>query len=128
MWNERDESDPFTAACGEAIRRATTDAAALEASRGQAGQALLTCPLFEHCERVSFANEQELDEEALLGRAFSASYAPREPTAAKALAEALSDLFKRHQRESMALLRYDTSVYLGQRRDMKADQASLRNP
>ena len=40
IWNERDETDPFTAAYG-AVIRSTPDAAAVEMPRGQAGAALL---------------------------------------------------------------------------------------
>ena len=80
LWNERDESDPFTAAYGVVIRTAPA-AAAIEAPRGRAGEPLLHNPLFQDAERVVFRNEQSLDEDGVLGRAFSASYAPREPAA-----------------------------------------------
>src|SRR5207248_3252092 len=78
MWNERDESDPCTAAYGAVIRTAP-DASAVEGPRARAGEVLLHSPLFESGERVCFRHAQELGEGELLGRAFSASYAPREP-------------------------------------------------
>src|SRR5262249_37314771 len=81
VWNERDERDPFTAAYGTVIRTAP-DASVVEVPRGQAGAVLPTSPLFRDAERVVFANEQVLEEEELLGRAFSASYAPRDPSIA----------------------------------------------
>jgi ubiquinone/menaquinone biosynthesis C-methylase UbiE len=116
LWNERDERDPFTAAYGAVIRTAP-DAVAVEGPRGQAGQALLSSPLFQNASRTMFANEQAVDEEGLLGRAFSASYAPREPTQAEAFAVALREVFSRFQGGGKVVIKYETSVYLGQRRE-----------
>lgn len=110
VWNERDEADAFTAAYGAVIRTAP-DAAAVEGPRARAGEALLVSPLFEQGERVRFAHEQELDEEGMLGRAFSASYAPREPAAVETFAAALRDVFARHQRDGKVMLCYETTVY-----------------
>src|SRR5262249_35002398 len=98
MWNERDESDPFTAAYGAALQ-AGSGAAAVEGPRGRGGEPLLTHPLYRQAELLTFANEQSLDEDGLIGRTFSASYAPREPAAVEALAEALRDLFARYQKD-----------------------------
>jgi SAM-dependent methyltransferase len=116
VWNERDESDPATAAYG-AIVRTTPDAAAVEGPRGRAGEPLLSSPLFEDGSRTVFANQQPLDEEGLLGRAFSASYAPREPAAAAAFDQALRRFFAEWQGDGKVVLRYETSVYLARRRD-----------
>ena len=115
MWNERDESDPFTAAYGEAIR-AQSNAAAVEVPRAQAGLALLRSAVFEDGERLTFANEQWLDEQGLLGRAFSASYAPRERHQAEELASALRQVFRRFQEQNRVVVRYETSVLLARRR------------
>ncbi len=114
LWNERDEADPFTAAYGEVFRR-DPKAAALEAARGAAGEPLLTCPLFTRTERVLFRHAQELDVEGVLGRAFSASYVPREPHAAAAFAEAMRAAVRRFARDGQVTLHYATSVYVGQR-------------
>lgn len=115
LWNERDEADPFTAAYGAVIRTAP-DAAAVEVPRGRAGEPLLAHPLFRDGERLLFANEQALDEEGVLGRAFSASYAPREPAAAEKFAAALREVFGRHQQGGRVVVRYVTSLYLARRR------------
>lgn len=120
MWNEGDENDPFTAAYRGVIRSAP-DAAAVEVPRGQAGDALLDCPWFADRERQIFAGSQILDEEGLLGRAFSASYAPREEPAASEMRTALRALFAEWQQEGQVTLRYETSVYVGR----KPPQASL---
>ncbi|HZT80858.1 MAG TPA: class I SAM-dependent methyltransferase [Gemmataceae bacterium] len=114
LWNERDESDPFTAAYGEVIRSAP-EAKAVELPRGRAGEPLLASPLFEAGERVCFPNSQALDEEGMLGRAFSASYAPKEPAAAAGFADALRAVFGRFQQQGQVVLRYATSVYVARR-------------
>jgi SAM-dependent methyltransferase len=115
LWNERDESDVFTAAYGAAVR-ATPDAAAVEVPRGQAGEPLLTSPLFQDARRVVFHYQQELDEEGVLGRAFSASYAPRDPAVADAFAAELRRIFARFQQAGKVALHYETAVYVGLRR------------
>lgn len=111
LWNERDESDALTAAYGVVIRSGA-EAAAVEVPRGRAGEPLLVHPLFEEAERRVFRNEQILDEEGLLGRAFSASYAPHEPPASEQFAARLREVFARFQRAGQVVLRYETSVYL----------------
>jgi SAM-dependent methyltransferase len=116
MWNERDESDGFTAEYGAVIRTAP-DAAAIEKPRLRAGEPLLHHPLFCDGERLDFRHEQELDEDGVLGRAFSASYAPREPVAAEAFAAELRGVFATHQREGKVCLVYQTSFYLARKRD-----------
>lgn len=115
LWNERDEADPFTAAYGTVIRTAP-DAAAVEIPRGKAGEPLLKSPLFQKAELVLFTNEQALDEEGMLGRAFSASYAPREPAAAETFARELRKVFAQFQQGGRVVLRYKTSLYIAQRR------------
>jgi SAM-dependent methyltransferase len=123
MWNERDESDPFTAGYGGAVR-ATQDAAAYEEPRGRAGEPLLHHPLYEDAARSLFGHGQDLDEEGLLGRAFSASYAPRRNTAdGVAFATALREVFARWQSAGRVTIRYTTSVYTG-RRSVPSERAS----
>jgi len=114
MWNERDPSDPFTAAYGALIRSAP-EAAAIEVPRGRAGEVLFTSPLFEGAERQVFVNSQELDLDALLGRAFSASYAPHSGEAAQLFAAALQEVFECFERNGRVVLHYETSVYLAHR-------------
>jgi SAM-dependent methyltransferase len=115
MWNERDESDAATAAFGRVIRTAP-DARAVETPRGLAGEVLLASPLFEKGECVRFRNAQPLNEEGLLGRAFSASYAPREPSAAARFAAELRAVFQQFQQAGQMVLRYETSVYVARSR------------
>jgi SAM-dependent methyltransferase len=114
VWNERDEADPFTAEYGKVIR-SVPEASGVEGPRGRAGEPLLTSPLFRNALRRDFAHEQPLDEEGVLGRAFSASYAPRAPAQAEAFAAGLRAVFSRHQQAGKVVLRYVTSVTVGQR-------------
>ncbi len=114
LWNERDEADPFTAAYGAVVRSAP-GAEAVEGPRARAGEALRAHPLFHDAARLAFANEQALDEGGLLGRSFSASYAPREPAAAAAFAAALRQVFARFQQGGRVVVRYETSLYLARR-------------
>lgn len=113
---ERDEEDVCTAAYG-AVLRTGPEAASVEGKREGVGEALLQSPLFEGGECATFPHEQQLDEEGLLGRAFSASYAPREPEAAAAFARRLREVFAAHRRDGKVTLRYVTTVYLARRRD-----------
>jgi SAM-dependent methyltransferase len=119
VWNERDPSDPFTAAYGQVIRTAR-EAEAIEQSRARAGEALLTHPCFVAAECLTFRHAQVLDAEGLLGRAFSSSYVPREGPDAEAFAAALRDVFARFQHDGKAVLRYTTTLYLARRRDGSA--------
>jgi SAM-dependent methyltransferase len=115
MWNERDEMDPFTAAYGDVLR-STPEGARLEARRTRAGEALLQSPLYQHRERVVFRHRQELDEDGVIGRARSASYAPRETQAVQVFCDALRQAFARHQCDGKVALHYETAVFVGQRR------------
>ena len=114
MWNERDERDAFTAAYGNVLRT-WPETKSVEVPRGKAGQAFLESTLFENTKRVTFGNLQILSEDGLIGRAFSASYAPTEPQARAELTQTLRQLFKQHQSRDSVALKYETSVYVGQK-------------
>jgi SAM-dependent methyltransferase len=115
VWNERDEADPCTAAYG-AVMRSAPEAADVEVPRSTAGQALLGSHLFEDAECLRFVYRQELDEEGLLGRAFSASYAPRDPAGSGTFADDLRRVFARFQQGGKVALCYETTVYLARRK------------
>ena len=114
VWNERDETDPCTAAYGSVIG-GVPGAAAVEGPRARAGEALHVSTLFGDAECVVFGNQQEVDEDGLLGRALSASYAPREPAAVREFAAALRAVFAPYQRQGRVVLRYQTSVHVARR-------------
>lgn len=115
MWNERDESDNFTACYGNLIRT-VPGASSVELSRGTAGEPLLTSNLYQNASKNDFKNEQKIDLEGLLGRAFSASYVPRPDSAeGKALELSLKLLFQEHEQSGTVILRYETSIYSAQK-------------
>jgi ubiquinone/menaquinone biosynthesis C-methylase UbiE len=114
LGNERDETDAGTAAYGKIIG-GTKEAAAVEGPRQKAAEAILQCPLFQHAVKRTFEHVQQIDEEGLLGRAFSASYAPREPAAVERFAADLQRVFAEFQRDGMFQLKYVTSVSLAQK-------------
>jgi SAM-dependent methyltransferase len=114
MWNERDETDPATAAYGNVVGR-SKEATSVEGPRRQARKTLGTCPLFQNAEQRLFGHTQIVDEEGLLGRAFSASYAPREVGQKELFAAALREVFARFQQRGVMQLKYLTSVDVAQR-------------
>jgi SAM-dependent methyltransferase len=113
MWNERDSSDPFTDAYGKVIR-SVPGAASVEGPRGKAGEAIFHTPYFVGADLTRFTNTQELDEDGLVGRSLSASYAPKEPGAVAAFVDALRNVFATYHCDGKVLIRYVTSVYTGQ--------------
>ncbi len=115
LWNTRDSADPFTSEYGDLVW-SLTDRARTAAIRADAPDVFGRTPLFEAFPPVHFPNDQRLDEESLLGRAFSASYAPKEPRRRDAYAAALRDLFRRHARDGVVALRYRTEVHLARKR------------
>jgi len=116
LWNQRDESDPFTRAYGAGVRQLTY-AEVFEPYHGK-GDALLQSPLFQEGERIFFPNEQVLDEAGLLGRAFSVSYAPRDSDSVKRYGDELREVFQRFQKDGRVVMRYETSVFLARRRSI----------
>lgn len=113
LWNERDESDPFTRAYGDALRQAP-ETAKVEMHRGSAGEVLLTSPLFAKAQKRLFRNSQILDEEGAINRAFSASYAPKDSAGIANLRASLQAAFKQFNRGGSVEMRYTTSVYTAQ--------------
>ncbi len=116
LWNTRDDQDPFTAAYGQLVW-SLTDRPLSKEIREDSPTALRQTPLFEALEPVFSPNEQRLDEDGLLGRAFSASYAPKEPPRRDAYAAALRRLFRANARDGRVALRYRTEVHLARRRE-----------
>lgn len=114
IWNERDESDEFTRRFGDVIRTAP-DAPRQEARRAGAGRALLESNLFRDAQRRDFSGFQTVDLQGLLGRAFSASYAPKNPLAREAWRASLARLFESSQEAGCVRIVYRTSVYVARK-------------
>jgi SAM-dependent methyltransferase len=89
VLNERDESDPFTAAFGDIVRRYALEDT--ERRRMESMAAFERVPGL--AERRQFLNGQVLDGDGLLGRTRSASYLPREGPQAAALEYEIGELF-----------------------------------
>jgi SAM-dependent methyltransferase len=115
MWNERDDRDPFTLAYSGLVDQARDTAFEGSMSHERAGNVLLASPLFSEGQRVSFGNEQILDEDGLLGRAFSVSYAPTGAADAARWTDGLRKLFREHQQAGRVVIRYQTRVLLARR-------------
>jgi len=113
MWNERDEHDQFTKRYGDLLRE-LPETKSVEVPRGAAGQALLDSQLFHSQELKHYGNKQVVDMDGLIGRAFSASYAPKDKTSAEQFTEKLKQLFVEFQENGSVSLIYETSVYVGQ--------------
>ena len=115
IWNERDEKDLFTKEYGTLLRT-LPDTKNVELNRFNAGAPLLESKIFKQQDKTCFANEQILDLEKLIGRAFSASYAPEPGTGeAAAFEERLARLFRLFQKDGKVVIRYECSVYTAQK-------------
>ncbi len=110
VWNERDEADPFTLDYSEVIGQ-FPDTPRTESMRYTAGNTLFATTEFQDARKDLFANQQVVDEEGLIGRAFSASYAPREPEAVEQVTQKLRAVFRKHQNGGAVAIRYETAVY-----------------
>lgn len=65
-------------------------------------------------ERAVFDNHQVLDEAGLVGRYFSSSYMPgRADPSYEGARRAAVELFRRHQRDGLVTMRYDTRAFIG---------------
>ncbi|MBD5654441.1 MAG: class I SAM-dependent methyltransferase [Candidatus Eremiobacteraeota bacterium] len=116
VWNERDTTDPFTA-----------DYAAIERRRcGSDGRAAIDCPDilietllvengFAGLRRATFANEQRMDADAVIGRMRSSSYAPREAAVLDLLVAELRAAHELHAAsDGFVTFRYRTEVTLAE--------------
>jgi SAM-dependent methyltransferase len=114
FWNTRDREDPFTRGYSEIVDRLPdskrSDAVDFEPTNLTRGG------LFKDAGARRFPNGQVLDEDSLVTRALSSSYAPREKRSRDAYAEAMRGLFRIFVREGRVTLQYTTLVYMAQRK------------
>ena len=104
VYNERDESDPFTAAYGEIVRKYATDET--ERRRADGIDVFLAFEAWVAHHRLELRNQYSLDLEGVLARARSTSYLPKEGPAADAVhaeIRALTARFAREGRVTMAM-------------------------
>lgn len=115
MWNERDEKDQFTNQYGDLLRT-LPDTSRVELKRGEAADPMMKSSLFRNQVKKSFEHEQVLDLEGFLGRAFSSSYVPHVDTPeGKEFAKLLEQLFSSFEKNGTVVLRYECSIYCGQK-------------
>lgn len=119
VYNERDETDPFTAAYGAIVRRFQTD----ETERRRA-DGLAAFAAFEGWHggprRTEVRNVQRVDREGVHARANSTSYLPQSGPAAEALHAEIDTLFDAHARDEHVAMVLRTIVVCG---DVGADGA-----
>jgi SAM-dependent methyltransferase len=111
MWNDADRTDDVTDAFWAIMRQDSPEPEVLRIPHHRSAEILLTHPQFDSALMRTTPNVQELDEEGLLGRAFSASFAPRECHAAQRFADRLRELFSAHSKDGKVRLVYRTAVY-----------------
>lgn len=109
VWNLRDETDPFTHEYSSIMRRYATDASV---DKDLQLESLRRCEWFTKYEELRFeGSHQRLDSDAMLGRAVSSSYAPKEGDAHRLLCEDLQEACRRGQdQDGCVTLRYQTLV------------------
>jgi len=114
MWNRRSVQDAFTAGYRDALLAIGANPT-LEAMESDVG-AVERSGLFGATRVETFLHTQPLDRDALVGRALSASYVPKEGPALDALVAKLDALFARHAGAggTVAMV-YETEVRLSER-------------
>lgn len=108
VYNERDESDPFTAAYGDLVRRYQTDET--ERRRADGLAAFAAYDAWRAVRRVEVRNEQRLDAEGVLARARSTSYLPKDGPLADELHSAIRALAARFARDATVAMVMKTIV------------------
>jgi SAM-dependent methyltransferase len=116
VWNERDDSDPFTRAYSEIIERYYRDDTEPR-RRGIEGMvdAQLRDAGWSNARTLNFANRHDLDWEALIGRARSSSFLPREGPEYERMAAELRALYDRAADFGGARFVLVTGVHLAER-------------
>ncbi len=115
LWNEQDRADPFTEAYFQALVRHSPEPHFAARTYHDSADVLLNSTLFESRPRAIFSHSQDLDEEQLIGRAFSASFAPKEPIARQRLEADLRHAFAQYQRDGHVVMRYETALFLARK-------------
>ncbi len=108
VYNERDESDPFTAAYGALVRTFQTDETERRRADGLAAFAAFEGWVTKS--RVEFRNGQSLDADGVLSRARSTSYLPKTGPAAGELHAAVRALVAHHAKDGRVTMALRTIV------------------
>lgn len=114
VWNTRDKTSALMTEYRDAIRAVGGEHPA--EAREFRSEVIASSGYFSPAQLLEFSNVQELDEEGLIGRVMSASYAPKLGEPAAALRRSLREIHARHRdANGMVALRYVTQVYLADR-------------
>jgi SAM-dependent methyltransferase len=108
VYNERDESDPFTAAYGAIVRIYQTDETERRRADGLAAFAAFEGWVAKR--RVELRNGQSLDVEGVLARSRSTSYLPKTGPLADELHAAVRALVAEHARDGRVTMALRTIV------------------
>jgi SAM-dependent methyltransferase len=114
VWNERDEGDPFTGAYGAIIRPYMIDDTETR-RQNKTVDTDLRGHGWSDVRMLEFRHAVPVDWEALIGRARSTSYLPREGPAYEAMTRELRELFDRADEFGGARFALVTSVHLAER-------------
>lgn len=112
VYNERDESDPFTAAYGAIVRRFQTDETERRRADGRAAFEAFD-GWISGSRRIVLRNAQPLDLEGVLSRARSTSYLPKTGSVADRLHGEIRALVEQHARDGQITMALRTIVIMG---------------
>ena len=115
IWNDFDIDDPFTGGYCRLQGECTPEPEIIEKPQHLTGAALLSHSHFDQGTVRTTPNAQPMNENGLLGRAFSASFAPRECQAADRFTRRLRQLFEEHAVDGQLRLLYRTILYQARR-------------
>ncbi|MFL5339737.1 MAG: class I SAM-dependent methyltransferase [Gemmataceae bacterium] len=115
MWNERDTADVFTARFIALLATHSPDPQLATLVQSKTGDVLLNCPLFKDAQRRELPHQQPLTADKFIGRAFSASYSPRDAESRRRLEANLRQLHAQHAAGGVAALQYRTTLFLARR-------------
>src|SRR5665213_3108632 len=108
VYNERDESDPFTAAYGDIVRKYATDAT--ERRRADGIEVFLAYEAWVAKHRIEVRNQYALDLDGVLARARSTSYLPKDGPIANDLHAEIRALVARFARDGRVTMAMRTIV------------------
>lgn len=112
IWNNRINNTEFLQSYDDLLYQYGTDYASV--NHQNITDDVLAEFIDSHFEKTVFDNFQDFDLEGFLGRAFSSSYTPSEDHQDyKPFLSALTDLFRKHEKEGIVRFNYQTEVFSG---------------
>jgi SAM-dependent methyltransferase len=112
VFYERDESDPFTRAYGDIVRRYATDET--ERQRARALDAFATWQGWKSARRFRLPHEHILDADGMLQRVKSTSYLPQKGPKSEEVMREANTLFARYAQNGRARMCLETIGVIGQ--------------